>query len=85
MMPMMILLFWVMVLAAVGLWMWSNPREMRLPPATRAELDRMRDEMERLSDQVARLAEEQSYMTRLLAEGEARTPLPKPEKLDADA
>ena len=85
MMPTMILLFWVLVLAAVGAWMWGNPRELRLPPKTQAELDRLRDEVDRLSDQVSRLAEEQSYMTRLLADGEQRTPLPKPEIRDADA
>lgn len=83
--PMVVILFWMVVLSVTGMWMFGSSRELRLPPKTQAELDRLREEVDRLSDQVERVAEEQSYMTRLLAEGEQRTPLPKPEIRDADA
>lgn len=48
-----------------------NPPE--LPPgADPRELARLREELDQLAAQVARLQEEQSFMVRLLSEGEAR-------------
>lgn len=59
-----------------------------LPPASGSpELARLRDEVDRLNSEVARLSEEQSFLVRLLTDGErreiaprrARFPVPPPE------
>jgi hypothetical protein len=48
----------------------------QLPPGDGAELARLREEVDLLTSEVQRLSDEQSFMVRLLAEGE-RPPTPK--------
>jgi hypothetical protein len=48
-----------------------------LPPGDGAELARLREEVDLLAGEVQRLSDEQSFMVRLLAEGD-RPPAPGP-------
>jgi hypothetical protein len=69
-------LLWVLLtvfaMAIVAKWVFV-PTERALPERTHraeAELARLREEMDRLTTQVDRLSEEQSFMVRLLSEGD---------------
>lgn len=64
---------WLLVAVVAVRWLLTPPSG-RLPPEqaqrTEAELGRLREEVDRLNGQVERLVEEQSFLLRLLGEGE---------------
>lgn len=65
--------FWTLILAAILFLRWSGGGRLgagRGNPELEGEVTRLREELDRLSVQVDRLSEEQSFMVRLLAEGE---------------
>ena len=54
---------------------WASRLERGLPPDTTkalADVDRLRTEVDQLTAQVTRLQEEQTFMVRLLSDGERR-------------
>jgi cell division protein FtsB len=56
-----------------------------LPPeseSSRAELARLREEVDRLTTEVARLHDEQSFMVRLLSEGDRQRLLDRPDRVE---
>lgn len=77
---------WLLVAMVAVKWLLTPPSG-RLPPEqaqrTEVELGRLREEVDRLNGQVERLVEEQSFLLRLLGEGE-RPRLLEPEN-DPDA
>jgi hypothetical protein len=65
-------LLWLLVIAVVAKWVFAPP-DRTLPERaqrTEAELARVREEIDRLTGEVHRLSEEQSFMVRLLSEGD---------------
>jgi cell division protein FtsB len=50
--------------------------------SSRAELARLREEVDRLTTEVARLHDEQSFMVRLLSEGDRQRLLDRPDRVE---
>jgi hypothetical protein len=66
-------LFWMVVALYVVRWVFAASRgSPAISPAAQAEVARLRAEVDELSATVRRLAEEQSFMVRLLSDGERR-------------
>ena len=66
-------LLMVLVLGMVARWVLTSVGERGNPELEArhtAEIARLREEMDQLQGQVMRLTDEQSFLTRLLAEGE---------------
>lgn len=82
----MAVLIYILVLGLVARWVIAAVQggAGRAEIAARdAQLRRLREEMDTLHAEVRRLAEEQSFMVRLLTEGERpRRDLPRPERTE---
>jgi hypothetical protein len=67
-------LFWLVVLAVLAKWVFTSNDRMLPEQAERLELQmgKLREELERLSGEVVRLQDEQSFMVRLLSDGDRR-------------
>jgi hypothetical protein len=77
------MLIGILIGAFLVRWMFSGSGGGgELPAAQADEIRRLREEVDQLSAQVLRLADEQSFLTRLLAEGREDAPpqaLPSPD------
>lgn len=87
MMMMLMSLFWLVALVGLAKWVFGQPADRALPERTQrteAEVARLREEVDRLAGLLDRVTEEQSFLVKLLTEGE-RGALPGagPPRLDA--
>ncbi len=80
----MMMVFWIVVVAFFVKWFATDARRALPEHAERtaAEMARLRDEVDRLATQVDRLTEEQSFMVRLLSDGERRSLAVGPDPLE---
>ncbi|GEM_PF-3274771 len=69
-----IMAFWIIVLVFLGRWIFGDQSARRLPEqaVSQEELDRLREDVDRLNAQMTRLIDEQSFMVRMLSEGDRK-------------
>jgi len=69
-----IMAFWIIVLVYLGRWIFGDQSGRRLPEqaVSQEELDRLREDVDRLNAQMTRLIDEQSFMVRMLSEGDRK-------------